>query len=630
MIINYQNLFRPTYEARAATAWGVSLAAMTGIALGSDVHTTAFVWMGAGSAAMALWRGKQTQTIWSFKANLAGKPFQFLKADVVRVNLPKFGDNLWLGWGYRWEPSHTQQATEIMKRDLEAVYPPKWFLKMRGLKGSQLDPKNAKGLQWIHGLDEESDMLMPLSAMQGHTAVLATTGAIKTTLYSLLVYQLALRGYTIVIIDPKGDHDLKEIAKNAGALSGRPEKVISFHPAFPSESVRIDTLKNWDRETQVASRISSLIPSDGDESFRSFVWMQVNHVAQAQIYIGIRPSWSSLLDAIQNLNGAQKLLEKALRKFFTLHVPGWEVQTAPLVSKYNKPDKKNSDMEGASPELRAYVEYFESDAIAESLRPRQIKGLISTVRSNREWFAKMMVLLLPLLTKLTAGELEGLLSPDYDNIDDPRPIFDTKKIVDGGYIFYAGLDSLSDPEVGSAIAAALLSDMQAVAGERYNYEHKNLREKARVVVLIDEWGDVMCEPVIQQLNKGRGAGLDIIACGQTFSDLVDKLGSQDKAKRMIGNFNNLIAGATQDEETQKIIAEKIGQTYIKKISRSHGRNSKTEDHGLEFGGSVSETVSEEEVDLFPITLMSKLPDLHYMAVWNRGTVIKGRIPKLVL
>ena len=131
MIINYQNLFRPTYEARSAFAWGVSLASMTGIALASDVHTNAFVWMGAGSAAMMLWRAKQTQSIWNFKANLAGKPFTFLKADVVRVNLPKFGDNLWLGWGYRWEPSHTQQATEIMKRDLAAVYPPKWFLKAR-------------------------------------------------------------------------------------------------------------------------------------------------------------------------------------------------------------------------------------------------------------------------------------------------------------------------------------------------------------------------------------------------------------------------------------------------------------------------------------------------------------------
>lgn len=151
-----------------------------------------------------------------------------------------------------------------------------------------------------------------------------------------------------------------------------------------------------------------------------------------------------------------------------------------------------------------------------------------------------------------------------------------------------------------------------------------------MIVLLEEWGDLMCEPVIQELNKGRGAGLDIIACGQTFADLADKLGSEVKAKRMIGNFNNLIAGATQDADTQEMIAEKIGETFIKKVSRSHGRNSKTEDHGIEFGGSVSETVSEESTELFPITLMSKLPDLHYMAVWNRGTVIKGRIPKLVL
>ncbi|MGR5475541.1 hypothetical protein ACPV5T_20810, partial [Vibrio astriarenae] len=72
-------------------------------------------------------------------------------------------------------------------------------------------------------------------------------------------------------------------------------------------------------------------------------------------------SWSSLLDAIQNLNGAQKLLEKALRKFFALNVPLWESSVAPLVSKFNKPEqRKNSDMDGASAELRAYVEFFET------------------------------------------------------------------------------------------------------------------------------------------------------------------------------------------------------------------------------------------------------------------------------
>ena len=61
MIIDFQNLFRPTYEARSAAAWGVSLVSMTGIALTSDISTSAFLWMGAGSAGMLLWRGSQAK-----------------------------------------------------------------------------------------------------------------------------------------------------------------------------------------------------------------------------------------------------------------------------------------------------------------------------------------------------------------------------------------------------------------------------------------------------------------------------------------------------------------------------------------------------------------------------------------
>jgi conjugal transfer pilus assembly protein TraD len=63
-----------------------------------------------------------------YKLSLVGKPMAFMSAGRMKTALPAMGANLWLGWGYRWEPMHTQRAYEILKRNINEVYPPQWWL----------------------------------------------------------------------------------------------------------------------------------------------------------------------------------------------------------------------------------------------------------------------------------------------------------------------------------------------------------------------------------------------------------------------------------------------------------------------------------------------------------------------
>jgi conjugal transfer pilus assembly protein TraD len=136
--------------------------------------------------------------------------------------------------------------------------------------------------------------------------------------------------------------------------------------------------------------------------------------------------------------------------------------------------------------------------------------------------------------------------------------------------------------------------------------------------------------LIQQANKGRGAGFFIWALFQTFSDLVDKFGgTRPRAKKFIGNMNNLIVGATQDPDTMDQIVDKLGQTAITITSESKGFGSKTEDVGLEFSANNSTSLSERQTEVFPRSLLPSLPDLHYVGFFNRGELVKGRIPVLV-
>ena len=163
------------------------------------------------------------------------------------------------------------------------------------------------------------------------------------------------------------------------------------------------------------------------------------------------------------------------------------------------------------------------------------------------------------------------------------------------------------------------------------YNYGDLKAQTRKVHVIgDEWGDLVCAPIIQLANKARGAGVIVWLAGQTFSDLVVKLGNPNEAKRVLGNMNNLIVGATSDADTLDIVMSKFGETTIKRAGISQGSGQKTEDAGLEYSASRSTSVNEQAAELVPPNLIMSLPDLQYFAVVNRAQIYKGRIPALVL
>ena len=175
---------------------------------------------------------------------------------------------------------------------------------------------------------------------------------------------------------------------------------------------------------------------------------------------------------------------------------------------------------------------------------------------------------------------------------------------------------MSDASVAEAIAAMMLADLAATAGEIYNYEDPRAT-KRKIHVICDEWGDVVCEPIIQLANKARGANVVLYLAGQTFSDLAVKMGNPQKAKRVLGNMNNLIVGATSDQDTLDIVMSKFGETVVRKVNVSQGAGQKTEDAGLEYSANRSTSMSEQSQELIPPNLIMSLPDLQYFAVVNQ-------------
>lgn len=612
----YENLYRPTYEVIAAAGWGFATAGVATVASSTNMPLASVALTLSVAAPMCLWRAYQAYEITKFKVNLAGQEFWTITSSELLAKSKLSKDALWLGKGFRWTVEHTHRAYQMLDRDLNMVIPPKF---VRHAFGNRVDPDEVKGEPWIHGLEkQEEDLMVLLKHLEGNTQIYGATGTGKSRFYETLLTQLVLRKECVIFFDPKGDKELESICKRACTLAGRPEAFLKMHPAFPDKSIRLDPLANFTRLTEIASRLTDILQSEQGDPFVAFAWRMIYNHCAAMDYIGKAAQIRSILSSLES--GGTSLLRQVLLKFFSENFTAWQSHMANLNTSKSKA-KYDSPIQ-SDPELAGMVHIYKN-IVPSILKIAEIDGFISVVEHPREHTAKMIQSILPLLQMLSAGSLNDLLSPNTDDIDDPRPRFDMGKIVSGRYVLYISTDSLPDSTVGSALGAIYLADAKAVAGQIYNYS-----DPVDVAVVIDEAAEIVADPLIQILNKGRGAGFRAYLATQTFSDYVTRFGSADKARMAVGNMNNIISFRARDRVTQQFVAENFAETSIKKINKTISSGSKTEDSGMEFSGNIMEQLTTERVEVFPQALLGKLPDLHFMAMIG-SKIYKGRIPKVL-
>ena len=597
----WESPWRPNIEARMAASWGLAATATLVIGKYMPVPLPSKFSAIAMSVctAMAVYRGTQAWHRYVDQTRMGNYGMEFITIPELmdKTALATKKSSVWLGTGFDWTDVEAQKMHAMLAQGVAQTI------------GKITNEHHLNGEYWIHGLDKETDRFMEVTNLVGHTLLVGTTRVGKTRMMELLIGQAIMRGETVIIIDPKGDHALAENARKICAAMGCPERFVYFHPAHPEKSTPIDPMRNWNRRTELASRVAALIPSEtGADPFAAFGWKVLNDIVNGLVATGESPNLVHLKRYIEG--GADNLLLNTLRHHFIDKVADWESRSSGFV-------KKNRDRI-----LEAYIEFYKQIVIHEA-QSSDLDGLISTFEHNRDHFQKMVASLIPILSMLTSDPLSELLSPEA-KIGDQKHATDMAKIINNNQVLYLGLDSLADGTVGSAIGSIMLADLTAVAGDRYNY---GINSNKPVNLFIDEAAEVINQPTIQLMNKGGGALFRVTIATQTFADFPARLGDENKARQVLANVNNQIILRVIDAETQQYIADSLPKIKAKSLNLryGHGVDAHVQD---EYQASYQESVIEEEAEIFPAAMLGRLPPLHFIAKMSGGRIIKGRIPIL--
>lgn len=612
-VFTWEDPFRPIFEYVSIGAWFV--AAMVGIlAIGMTQYPTPmFMLFITICVGMGAYRTYHAIRLWRRQKDLAGTPVTMITRDQFDKVNPRPDTEIFLGYGFPWGQEEAQMAHMLIRSD-----PDRLTAKHERQKK---DRSNEMGQPWIHGIGkrDERKIMLPLAHTAGHLLLLGTTRAGKTRFLDLIISQAIKRGEAVVIWDPKGDRGLMNTALRACERTEQEDKFVYFHPAFPEKSARIDPLRNFNRATELATRIAVLIPSEtGGDVFMSYSQMLLTNICEGLLIANIKPTLTLLKRYVAS--GVEEVVIKATKAYCDANFGSkgidWEAEYKPYAKKVKEPTLYNIAV--------SYVNFYR-EWIRDRKESTALEGLYGNFEHERQHAAKMTASLTPVLNMLTAGTLGPLLSPNSEDAEDDRPITDFARIIRNKQVCYVGLDSLSDNMVGSAIGSMFLSDMTAVSGDRYNYQ---IEDDQPVTLIVDEAAELANDKLVQLLNKAGGSNIRLVIATQTMADVSSKLGSVDKARMLFGNLNNTIVLRTIDGGTQEYIAEDFPQTYIRHIEYSQAMDTGTQNL-IDFSYRINESMKEVESPLVTPQNMGILPNLEFFAKLSGGDIWKGRIPLLI-
>ncbi|MBL3601654.1 MAG: type IV conjugative transfer system coupling protein TraD [gamma proteobacterium endosymbiont of Lamellibrachia anaximandri] len=594
----------------------------------------------------AAFRAIEAGRVLRYQRNLRRLPTYSLSAEKIPASQHK----LFLGRGFRWTQKHTQRLRDTIRPAVQSYIEPgllhRWarrkeveweqtfllrylarFLRARAWWNPLAPLPPVGGKPQLHAVElDEQDVWMDLGERAGHTLVLGTTRVGKTRLAELLITQDIHRGDVVIIFDPKGDADLLRRAYAEAKRAGRGHCFYMFHLGHPEISARYNAIGNFSRITEVATRIANQLPSEGNSAaFREFAWRFTNIIARALVALGRRPDYQQITRWITNI---EPLFIDYCRHWLPSIDKEWESKVRSREQNINEKTLPFA-LKNRSRFVIALLNYIKDNGLYDPVAD----GLRSAVEYDKTYFDKIVASLLPLMEKLISGKNAELISPDYFDLDDPRPIFDWQQIIRQKAVIYIGLDALSDTTVASAVGNSMFADLVSVAGHIYKHGIEEglpgKREPGMPTISIhaDEFNELIGDEFVPLLNKAGGAGFQVTAYTQTWSDVEARIGNRAKAGQVAGNFNTMIMLRVKELETAEMLTAQLPMVEIYSLMQVSGTNDSADPtSSVDFTSRNEDRISVTETPLFGPADIIALPKGQAFALIEGGQIWKLRMP----
>lgn len=658
-------LLRPAVEYQSAAV----AAACGAVALHAPWALMLPTYLGQATGALALtFAARRFKQAWDVRRYQHG--MKYYKVTHVKLHKIKRGkDHLYLGEGFRWTQKHTQRKLDANRPEAEPYtrvpltrqaidkafrgYEAWAFSRYGDGPGRSIAIKIAKvtssdsllnpvrplidlgGSRILHAVEpNEKPVLLKQAARTGHMLVKGTTRVGKTRLLELFATQDIHDGYIVIIIDPKGDAELMMRVYAEASRAGRLDQLYLFHLGYPDFSARYNGIGNFSRITEIATRTTNGLPSSGNSAaFKEFSWRFTNLVAQAQVALGQVPTYNGLLRDITNIEPlflmyAKLVLDRAEKLG---KISGWENVVANCATEIErKKIQVPRTLQDRQPTLAATV--ILARKWYQDLKDPVLDGLSTAVSYEKSFFEKIIASLGPFLEKLTTGAIGKLLSPDYFDTNDSRPVFDWMQVIRQGGIVYAGLDALSDPVIAGAVGNSMLADLVSVGGRLYKHGLQPDRADGKIILPkicghFDEVEAILGDEFIPMVNRMGGAGMRITAYTQTVPDLEAKLKDAAKAQQLLGNFNHVVTLRVKDHTSAEFFAKQLPKVEVATLTLVSGVTDKAaEGDGIDFISNNQDRVATKDVPMIEASDIMQLPTGQAFALLEGNRLYKIRIP----
>ena len=476
----------------------------------------------------------------------------------------------------------------------------------------------------LHAVEpDEQAVWMDIGERVGHTLVLGTTRVGKTRLAELLITQDIRRGDVVIVFDPKGDAGLLRRVYAEAKRAGRTRDFYLFHLGFPQVSARYNAIGNFSRITEVATRIANQLPSEGNSAaFKEFAWRFVNIIARALVALGRRPDYQQVRRYINDIEPL--FMEYARAHLDRYGEDDWRDKVTEIAANIKERNLPNA-LRGRNEQAIALMRHLQEQDLYDPV----LDGLVSAFKYDKTYFDKIVSSVGPLMEKLTTGNIAELISPDYLDEHDTRPIFEWMEVIRRKGIVYVGLDALTDTTVASAVGNSMFADLVSVAGHIYKHgvSGEAIDTPPTITLHADEFNELIGDEFVPLLNKAGGAGFQVTAYTQTWSDVEARIGNRAKAGQVAGNFNSLIMLRVKELATAEMLTDQLPRVEVFTLMSVSGVDDSSDPgSGIDFKSRNEDRISVSEVPMLTPAELITLPKDQAFALLEGGQLWKLRMP----